>query len=50
MPGRRESFNSRESKRFVKNENVGGLSPSQYYYAGQSEEALHQCQHGQGKV
>ena len=49
MPGRRESFNSRVSKRFVKNENVGASS-SHYYYAGQSMQDLYQCQHGQGKV
>ena len=47
LPGRRESFNSRVSKRFVKNENVGD-SGIQYYFAGQSVQSL--CKHGQGKV
>ena len=43
LPGWRESFNSRVTKRFVKNENVGGPSTSQYYYAGQSVQK--QCHH-----
>ena len=48
LPGRRESFNSRVSKRFVKNENVGGPTSRQYYFAGQSVQ--NQCMHGHGKI
>ena len=50
LPGRKESFNSRVSKKFVRNENVGGAGAGagQYYFSGQNIQ--NQCRHGRGKV